>query len=101
MSHLPPVKNVWTIGTILAATTSVVSLLSMLGGGIWFAARISDTTKDIPQLSSVQRANTLSIAVLQNQQHYTDLRYAEIMTQLAVINQKLDKQREDEQRRGK
>lgn len=92
MTHLPHVHNTWTIGTVLAAATSVTSLLSMLIGGVWFAARLDESTKNIPTIVRQQGEQAQAIAVLQDQQHYTDMRYAEIMLQLTTINQKLDRQ---------
>jgi len=94
MTHLPHVQNTWTVGTVLAAATSVTSLLSMLIGGVWFAARLDESTKNIPTLVRQQGEQAQAIAVLQDQQHYTDMRYAEIMAQLTTINQKLDRSSE-------
>lgn len=90
--HIPNVKKEWTIGTVLAALTSVLSLLATLCTVIWFAAKLDTVTQHVPTIQQRQQENERSIAVLQDQQHYTDLRYAEIMTQLATINQKLDAQ---------
>lgn len=89
---IPRVKNVWTLGTVLSATTSLCSLGTMLVGGAWFAAKINDSVATIPKLTSQEYTLMQEVAVLQDQQHYADLRYAEIMTQLAAINQKLDAQ---------
>lgn len=101
MLRMPEVKREWTIGTVLAAITSTVSLLATVVTVVWFAAKLDTVTQHVPSIQQRQSEQDRAIAVLQDQQHYTDLRYAEIMTQLAVINQKLDKQREDEQRRDK
>ena len=87
---IPRVKNVWTLGTVLSATTSLCSLGTMLVGGAWFASKINDSVVTIPKLTSQEYTLMQEVAVLQDQQHYTDMRYAEIMTQLASINQKLD-----------
>jgi hypothetical protein len=96
MSSIPHVRNSWTLGTVLAATTSVMSLLSMLIGGVWFAARLDESTKNIPAIILQVNQRARDVAVLQNQQHYTDMRYAEIMTELAKINEKLDRRRQEE-----
>lgn len=90
MIHIPPVKKEWTVGTVLAAITSILSLLATLCTVIWFAAKLDTVTQRVPTIQQRQQENDRAIAVLQDQQHYTDLRYAEIMTQLAAINQKLD-----------
>lgn len=88
--HIPNAKKEWTIGTVLAALTSIFSLLATLCTVIWFAARLDTVTQHVPSIQQRQQEQDRSIAVLQDQQHYTDIRYAEIMTQLAAINQKLD-----------
>lgn len=102
MTHISHVRNTWTLGTVLAATLSAASLLSMLGGGIWFAARLDNATRNIPQIvemerviSETEKTDALQIAVLQDQQKYTDMRYAEIMAELEKINQKLDDRSRD------
>jgi hypothetical protein len=87
---LPASKNTWTFGTVLTATTSVVSLLATLITVVWFAAKLDTVTQHVPSIQQRQQEQDRSIAVLQDQQHYTDIRYAEIMAQLAAINQKLD-----------
>lgn len=92
MIHIPPVKKEWTVGTVLAALTSILSLLATLCTVIWFAAKLDTVTQHVPTIQQRQMEQDRAIAVLQDQQHYTDLRYAEIMTQLATINQKLDAQ---------
>lgn len=90
MIHLPIVKREWTIGTVLAALTSTISLLATLVTVVWFAAKLDIVSQRVPSVQQRQNEQDRAIAVLQDQQHYTDLRYAEIMTQLATINQKLD-----------
>lgn len=92
MIHIPPVKKEWTVGTVLAAITSILSLLATLCTVIWFAAKLDTVTQHVPTIQQRQQDQDREIAVLQDQQHYTDIRYAEIMTQLATINQKLDTQ---------
>lgn len=83
-------KSQWTIGTILAVVTGISSLLATLCTVIWFAAKLDTATQHVPSIQQRQNEQDRAIAVLQDQQHYTDLRYAEIMTQLTAINQKLD-----------
>ena len=102
MAHLPHVDRTWTLGTVLAAVGSLLSLVSFIGGMIWFAAELKESTKNIPgilakqtDLSSVQGKQSQDIAVLQDQQHYTDMRYAEIMSQLAKISEKIDQQNKE------
>ncbi len=92
MNHLPRVKNTWTVGTVLAGLMSAASLFTMLIGGVWFAARIDIATKPVPTMLTLQNLHSQQVAVLQDQQHYTDMRYAEIMLELAKINEKLDDQ---------
>lgn len=81
----------WTTGTILASTTSILSLLAMIGSVIWYSAKLDSIVQYIPDIQRTQVANTESIIVLQQQQRYTDARYVEIQTSLAKINEKLDR----------
>lgn len=83
--HLPPVERSWTLGTVLAASMSAVSLISAIASVIWFEAQLSDDTKNIPILIQKENDDSRQIAVLQDQQHYTDERYAEIMAKLDQI----------------
>lgn len=87
-------SNVWTIGSVCSLLASLGSLLAIVVGGIWFAARLDLSTKEIPELIRAKNEQAKEIAVLQDQQRYTDSRYAEIMLQLARINAKLDQQNE-------
>jgi len=101
--HIPRVKKEWTFGNILSALVSIASLAAILIGGVFFLARLDNSTKDIPNLvknqqmlADKQNDQATSIAVLQDQQRYTDLRYAEIMNQLSLISAKIDKQAEQQ-----
>jgi hypothetical protein len=85
-------RNTWTVGTVLASALSLSSLLSMFAGGIWFAARLDSATKNIPQVMEMEKTDEVNIAILQDQQKYTDMRYAEIMVKLDKIDQKLDEE---------
>lgn len=91
--HLPPVDRSWTVGTVLASVTSVLSLLTMLGSFIWFEARIKYVTDNVPELEKQEVLSQQNIAVLQDQQRYADLHYAEIMTKLDRIELTLNKER--------
>jgi len=101
MMHLPQVQRTWTVGTVLASITSILSLISLIGGIFWFASQLDSATKGIPDILRKQAEMTektnkqaMEIAVLQDQQNYTNTRYAEIMSRLAEINAKLDRQNE-------
>ena len=82
----------WTTGTILASTTSILSLLAMIGSVIWYSAKLDSIVQYIPDLQRKQISNTESIIVLQSQQRYTDARYVEIQASLAKIYDKLDRE---------
>ena len=82
----------WTTGTILASTTSIWSLLAMIGSVIWYSAKLDSIVQYIPDLQRKQISNTESIIVLQSQQRYTDARYVEIQASLAKIYDKLDRE---------
>lgn len=92
--RIPPVENSWTTGTILASCTSILSLLGMLGSVIWFSSHVNDAVAGIPALVTKTSLTREEVTTLKVQQQYTDMRYAEIMTELAKINQKLDEQRD-------
>lgn len=94
VAHIPHVSNSWTLGTVLASITSLLSLLGMIGTVIWFSSHVNDAVAGIPATNDRSLLNAKEITVLKVQQQYTDMRYAEIMTQLAKINQKLDEQRD-------
>lgn len=96
--HLPHVEKTWTIGTVLAASLSLVSLLSVLVGIIWGYARVTYATDSIPAMQAEERAqhaasesNRQDISNLKIQQTYNDAHYAEILMQLSKIDAKMDK----------
>lgn len=96
--HLPAVEHTWTIGTVLAASMSLVSLLSVLMGMTWGYARVSNATDAIPAIQADARAqhavsevNRQDISNLKIQQTYNDAHYAEILMQLSKIEGKVDK----------
>lgn len=91
VTHLPSVENSWTTGTILASATSIMSLLAMIGSIIWYSAKLDSVVQYVPEMQKTQVANTEDILILQQQQRFTDSRYIEIQTQLAKINDKLDR----------
>ena len=82
----------WTTGTILASTTSILSLVAMIGSVIWYSAKLDSIVQYIPDIQRKQISNTESIIVLQSQQRYTDARYVEIQASLAKIYDKLDRE---------
>lgn len=88
-------NNDWSIGAIVAAGMSTLSVLTTLGSVVWFAAKLSYSVSVIPPMQSQVGANTRDIAVLQDKQTYSDSRYQEILSQLATINVKLDNQQKD------
>jgi hypothetical protein len=94
MPHIPHVSNSWTLGTVLASITSLLSLLGMIGTVIWFSSHVNDAVAGIPNVIKTQQSYGTDINTLKIQQQYTDMRYAEIMTELSKINQKLDEQRD-------
>ena len=89
--HLPRVEPTWTIGTVLAATCSVVSLLSVLVAITCGYARVSYVTDNVPTVKAQQEALVRDVAVLKIQQQNGDSRYGEILTQLNKLNDKVDR----------
>jgi hypothetical protein len=91
---MPPIKNSWSTGTILASLTSILSLLTVIGSIIWYSARVGYVVDNIPptisNIKTRQESHDADIAVLKNQMQYTNVRYAEIQLELAKINDKLD-----------
>lgn len=92
--HLPRVERSWTIGTVLAASCSLVSVLVVIFGAIWAYAGVSYAAQNIPSLQVQQASNTRDIAVLKANQTNSDTRYAEILNQLVRLNDKVDRNNE-------
>lgn len=90
-THLPHVDKTWTVGTVLASVTSILSLVTMIGSCIWFAAKVDDATATVPAIQKEEVLTEQNVAVLQDQQKYTDARYIEIMEKLKEIDIKLDR----------
>lgn len=82
----------WTMGNTFFLLTNLGSLIIMITGGLMMLARMQTSTQAIPSLIETVRIQSLSIAVLQEQQRNLDGKYNEIMLQLARLDAKLDKQ---------
>lgn len=96
--HLPPVEQSWTIGTVLAATMSLVSVISVLVAIIWGYAKVTYATDFIPSIQASVMAqrdaneiNRQDISNLKIQQSYNDAHYAEILIQLHQLDAKMDR----------
>ena len=89
--HLPRIEPTWTLGTVLAASCSVVSLLAVLVGITWGYARVTYATDAVPVLKAKQDQIVHDVAVLQTQQQASDAKFAEILAQLNKISDKVDR----------
>lgn len=89
--HLPRVEPTWTIGTVLAAACSVVSLLSVLVAITWGYARVAYATDNLPGIKAQQEVISRDVAVLKIQQQNGEAKYAEILAQLNKISDKVDR----------
>lgn len=77
MSHLPRVERTWSIGSVIAAGSSLLGSIVIICGLIWGYAGVTFATRSIPEIQA-QQANS-------------DSRYSEILGQLATMNAKLDR----------
>lgn len=91
MSHLPRVERTWSIGSVIAAGSSLLGSVVIICGLIWGYAGVTFSTQSIPKIQAQQEANKLDIAVLKTQQANSDARYSEILSQLSALNTKLDR----------
>ena len=94
---MPRIEKSWTIGTLLAATTSVITLLAVAVGIIWGYSQVAYASQAIPSIHQQQETNRLDIAVLKAEQANSDARYSEILGQLASLNGKLDRMETEKQ----
>ena len=98
---MPRIEKSWTIGTLLAATTSVVTLLAVAVGIIWGYSHVAYASQAIPSIQEKQETNRLDIAVLKAEQRVeranSDQRYTEILGQLSQLNGKLDRMETEKQ----
>lgn len=91
MNHLPRVERTWSIGSVIAAASSLLGSIVIICGLIWGYAGVTFATQSIPKIHAQQEANKLDIAVLKTQQANSDARYSEILSQLSALNTKLDR----------
>lgn len=89
--HLPRVERSWTIGTVLAAGASLVSILVVVVGMVWGYAGISYATSAIPQVQTTQDQIKQRVVALEANQKNGDDKQAEILQQLYRLNDKLDR----------
>lgn len=91
MSHLPRVERTWSIGSVIAAGSSLLGSIVIICGLIWGYAGVTFATQSIPKIQAQQETNTRDIAVLKIQQINGDERFAEIQRQYESISAKLDR----------
>lgn len=94
MPHASSPDRKWSAAGVVAAIGSVTATLAVIGAFWWAAAGVAYSAQRIPQLEQQQEINTRDIAVLKQAQQYNDARYAEILTQLRSINDKLDRKQD-------
>lgn len=99
MSPSTSTASKWT--TVSVVVGAAVSTLAVVGGMWWTAAGLAYTAQTVaqqlPALQTQQQINTKDIAVLKQAQQYDDARYAEILTQLRSISDKLDRKQDRSQ----
>lgn len=89
--HLPPVEHSWTIGTVLAAGASLVTILVVVAGMIWGYAGVSYATNSIPQVQTTQDELKQRVSVLEANVKSGDAKQTEILQQLYRLNDKIDR----------
>ncbi len=95
--RFPGIERTWTIGTVIAAIGSVVTVVTVIVGLVWGYAGISYSTQKIPSLEQTvaahaqqQEIDVRDIAVLKSQQANNATQYGQIMAQLGSLGDKLD-----------
>lgn len=86
---LPPVEKTWSIGTILAASVSLITAIAAIGSIWWWAATYASEADRVPGLSAKQAIHSTEIAVIQDQQEYNNKQFQEILRELRDINTQL------------
>lgn len=81
----------WSWEKVIGAFAALLTVLSLLSGAIWTYAGVSYATQTIPGIKQQQDANTKDIAVLQEARRNSNQQYAEILVQLARLNDKFDR----------
>jgi hypothetical protein len=96
--HLPRIDRSWTIGTVLASLGSLLTIIVVVVTAIRSYDAVSYATQNIPTIQAdakaaheQQEAIRQDVAVLKIQQQNSDGRYAEILSQLANLNIKVDR----------
>lgn len=84
-----PAVRTWS--SAIGAITLVVSMLGILTGALWTYAGVSYAAQSIPTLKIQQDVNSKDIAVLQEARRNSDLQYAEILSQLGRLGDKIDR----------
>lgn len=90
-AHLPSVDRTWTIGTVLAAIGSLVTVVVVVVGMIWGYAGISYATSSIPQIKETQEGLTQRVGVIEANVKNSDAKQTEILQQLYRLNDKIDR----------
>lgn len=87
-------RHAWTIGTLFSAMLAGLSILGLLANVEWGYASVNAQVRNLPEMIAQQGKNTTDIAKLQTQQANSDTRFTEILSQLARLNDKLDRRDE-------
>ena len=98
--HLPRVQATWTIGTVLAASASFLTIFVVIIGGFWNYAGISYVTSNVPSMKASQENLKERVAVLEVQQRNGDSKYSEILRQIMHMSDKVDRLGESKADRG-
>lgn len=89
--HLPHVESTWSIGTVLAAVGSLVTIVVVVVGMIWGYAGISYAAHNIPQIQNTQDSLKQRVAVIEANAKNGDAKQSEILQQLYRLNDKVDR----------
>lgn len=88
---LPRVQATWTIGTVLAAGASFMTIIVVIIGGFWNYAGISYVTSNVPAIKQHQEDLQIRVTTLEVQQRNNDAKYSEILRQIVHMSDKVDK----------
>jgi hypothetical protein len=93
-AHFPHLDRTWTIGTMIAAVGSLMTVIVVIIGGFWNYAGLSYMTSNVPAIKRTQEDLQNRVTVLEVQQRNNDSTYTEILRQLNAMGDKLDKLRD-------
>jgi len=88
--HLPKVEKTWSVGTILASATALITLVTVVGNIWWNTFTIAANARRVPNIEAKQEQDRSDIRILKSQQLQINNQYIDIKGELKDISNKLD-----------